>query len=217
MDTGRVSNASERSSRFSPRLDRPGTRPPVGPLQFPAVPRPGQERLQCRRQPFGCRRCLLKGCECWFRPRRPRARYCSDGCRQAARRWQRWRAGQEYRASEQGKERRRAQSRRYRERLRQRHAAMAEVVAAAEQPREGQRLPANSHDLPDFSVRACDRPGCYELFVPTPRSPQQRFCSCSCRQALRRVRQRESRQLARRRRGVRPRSRRWHDSPTAPK
>jgi hypothetical protein len=40
--------------------------------------------------------------------------------------------------------------------------------------------------------RPCQRPGCYELFLVQPRSPGQRFCSCPCRQALRRVLDREA-------------------------
>jgi hypothetical protein len=44
------------------------------------------------------------------------------------------------------------------------------------------------------------------LFVPARRCPHQRFCSCLCRQALRRVIQREARWGRRRKRG--PSSRR---------
>jgi hypothetical protein len=39
----------------------------------------------------------------------------------------------------------------------------------------------------------CDRPGCYERFQPTRRSPLQRFCSHECRRALERVLERERR------------------------
>ena len=63
----------------------------------------------------------------------------------------------------------------------------------------GQRpaeIPENSCGLP------CHRPGCYVLFRPSPRSPDQHFCSSSCRQALRRVRQREARLRRRRRQGA---------------
>jgi hypothetical protein len=45
---------------------------------------------------------------------------------------------------------------------------------------------------------SCDRPGCYELFMRTPRSPAQRFCARPCRRALERVWQRETRWHARR-------------------
>jgi hypothetical protein len=43
----------------------------------------------------------------------------------------------------------------------------------------------------------CARPGCYERFLVTRRSPLQRFCSSSCRLALARVIERERRWRAR--------------------
>jgi predicted nucleic acid-binding Zn ribbon protein len=67
---------------------------------------------------------------------------------------------------------------------------------------EGQR-PARISE--DSCGLPCHRPGCYVLFLPSARSPDQKFCSDSCRQALRRVRQRELRLRQRRRRGVFPR------------
>jgi hypothetical protein len=170
----------------------------VGPLQYPHHRPPGQGLPCARARPHGCRRCLLKGCERWFRPSRPQARYCSPACQRAARQWRRWRAGQRYRATDHGKEHRRDQSQRYRQRQRQRGAP----VAPKEAPPEGQR-PAN---IPhDSSGCPCDRPGCYQLFRLSSRSPDQRFCSPACRQALRRVRQRDVRRQERRRRGARPR------------
>jgi hypothetical protein len=66
------------------------------------------------------RRCLLKGCEQRFPPRQARQRYCSEGCRKAARKWSRWKAQQRYRETAAGKEKRNGQSRRYRERLKSR-------------------------------------------------------------------------------------------------
>jgi hypothetical protein len=44
---------------------------------------------------------------------------------------------------------------------------------------------------------SCDRPGCYEQFVRTRRSPAQRFCARPCRRAMERVWQREARWQAR--------------------
>lgn len=76
------------------------------------------------------RRCLLKGCEQRFRPRRARQRYCSVECGQAARRWSRWKAQQDYRASQAGKEKRNRQSRRYRERVKMRPQAAPEETVA---------------------------------------------------------------------------------------
>jgi hypothetical protein len=148
-------------------------------------------------RPEGClprpRHCLLKGCERLFWPRRVRGHYCSEACRLAARRWQRWQASQRYRETDHGRERRREQSRRYRQRLRERQSASAD----ADPPREGQRIASGSAD---FSMRPCDRPGCYELFPLPYEHSCKRFCSVACRLALRRVLNREARYRARRRR-----------------
>ena len=43
----------------------------------------------------------------------------------------------------------------------------------------------------DCDFFRCERPGCEEWFIRTSHSPCQRFCSPSCRQALRRVLERE--------------------------
>jgi len=94
--------------------------------------------------------------------------------------------------AEKGQARRCEQSRRYRERVRQRREA---EQSAAKEPCEGQR-PAVSG-----KKSSCARPGCYDLFVRSPRSPHQRFCSCLCRKALRRVLQREARWAKRRKHG----------------
>jgi hypothetical protein len=146
-------------------------------------------------RPEGCchrpRRCLLKGCERRFWPRRPQTRYCSEACQEAARLWRQRKASQRYRATENGKAQRCEQSQRYRQRCRERQPASADTEAA----REGQR-PAPASE--DFPTRRCDRPGCYEHF-PVKHEPScQRFCSVACRLALRRVLDREARYRARR-------------------
>lgn len=74
------------------------------------------------------RRCLLKGCEHRFQPRQANQRYCSEGCRQAARKWSRWKAQQRYRDTTAGKRKRNGQSRRYRDRVRSRPPADSEMV-----------------------------------------------------------------------------------------
>ena len=132
---------------------------------------------------LGRRFCLLKGCENSFRPRHPFSRYCSSACRKAARRWWRREANCRYRASEQGKCRRRAQACRYRERMRRRRCADSSSSAG------GEGYP----HLEEGTTSPCQRPGCYEAFVKTTRSPFQKFCSAECRQALRRVLIRERR------------------------
>jgi hypothetical protein len=69
----------------------------------------------------------LKAAGSAFDPIR-RQRYCSERCREAARKWSRWKAQQRYRATTAGKERRNGQSLRYRERVRSRKPAESEAV-----------------------------------------------------------------------------------------
>jgi hypothetical protein len=148
-------------------------------------------------RPEGCRgrarRCLLKGCERLYWPRHWRSHYCSDACREAGRRWRRWQASQRYRATPKGKEQRREQSRRRRQRLREREVASADAGTV----REGQRIATAGNN--SFE-RPCDRPGCYQLFTRPQEPSSKRFCSVACCLALRRVLDRETRYLARRRR-----------------
>lgn len=178
-----------------PRLDLRGAQPPVGPSNHPAEARCAQAkkrtgRTRARRP--RARLCLLKGCERSFRPLVPQQRYCSLACRQAAACWRRWRAQKKYRTTEKGKQRRQAQSHRRRERIRDRRKQgqdqrLSNESGPAPPLRVGNPPGANSE------VSACDRPGCYELFARERRSPLQRFCSCGCRNALRRVVEREIR------------------------
>ena len=44
-----------------------------------------------------------------------------------------------------------------------------------------------------FFDGCCDRPGCYECFLRSRRSPLQRFCSQACQRAMERVWERERR------------------------
>jgi len=77
------------------------------------------------------RGCLLKGCEQRFRPGHARQRYCSAGCREAARRWSEWKAQQKYRVTAACKQKRNEQSRRYRERVKERKPPEKEAVPEA--------------------------------------------------------------------------------------
>ena len=87
----------------------------------------GLRRKRPARRPR-TRHCLLKGCEQRFRPRHTRERYCSDGCRVAARAWSEWKARQTYRSTAAGKQKRNGQSRRYRERIKDRKRPEKEAV-----------------------------------------------------------------------------------------
>jgi hypothetical protein len=108
----------------------------MGPPENPTYPPPNQERTRCqqRKRPTRrprTRRCLLKGCENRYRPQRAWQRYCSVGCRVAARAWSGWKAQERYRATPAGQEKRRAQSRRYRERVRRRQEHTLETAEEA--------------------------------------------------------------------------------------
>jgi len=104
----------------------------MGPPENPASPAPKQaaRRRQLARRPR-TRRCLLKGCEQPFHARQAQQRYCSEGCRAAAREWSRWKAQQRYRATRAGQQKRNGQSRRYRERVRSRKPPEPEAVGEA--------------------------------------------------------------------------------------
>src|ERR1039458_10156979 len=94
---------------------------------------PTEPKICCARQGAvgRSRRCLLKGREQRFWPRHARQRYCSDGCRKAARAWSRWKAQERYRVTATGKQKRNGQSRRYRERVRNRNPPAGEAVPDA--------------------------------------------------------------------------------------
>ena len=85
-----------------------------------------------RRRRWPCRprkrRCLLKGCEQRFRPGQARQRYCSKQCREAARKWSRWKDQQRYRKTAAGRQKRNGQGRRYRERVKSRKPPEPEAV-----------------------------------------------------------------------------------------
>ena len=103
--------------------------PPMGPPESPTGHSENQEgrRKRLARRPRA-RRCLLKGCEQRFHPRQARQRYCSEGCRGAARKWSRWKAQERYRETVAGQQKRNGQSRRYRERAKTRKPAQPEAV-----------------------------------------------------------------------------------------
>lgn len=87
----------------------------------------GLRRRRPARRPR-TRHCLLKGCEQRFRARHARQRYCSNGCRAAAREWSEWKARQTYRSTAAGKQKRNGQSRRYRERTKDQKQSVKEAV-----------------------------------------------------------------------------------------
>ena len=102
----------------------------MGPPESPAANPENQEAGRRKRLPRRprLRSCLLKGCEQRFHPRQARQRYCSEGCREAARKWSRRRAQERYRETAAGQQKRNGQSRRYRERVKSRKPPEPEAV-----------------------------------------------------------------------------------------
>src|ERR1700728_1271733 len=103
----------------------------MGPPESPTRPRKRQAAGRRKRRRPRPRRCLLKGCEHVFRPQRASEHYCSAGCREAARKWSRWKAQQKYRTTTGGKRKRNGQSARYRERVKSRKPPTPEAVSEA--------------------------------------------------------------------------------------
>ena len=113
------------------------------------------------------------------------ARYCGAECRRAAKRWRDSKSRRRYRKKESGRRKRREQSRRHRRRQQERKRRGEDVLVAVEAPAWVITQEKRSS--------SCDRPGCYESFERTRRSPLQRFCTGACRRALYRVIERERR------------------------
>jgi len=105
----------------------------MGPPESPTGHLENQEARRRKRLPRRprTRRCLLKGCEQRFHPRQARQRFCSEECREAARKWSRWKAQERYRATTAGKQKRHGQSERYRERVKSRNPPEPEAVSEA--------------------------------------------------------------------------------------
>jgi hypothetical protein len=157
-------------------------------------------------QPTGCRtpsastsrfpprQCLRKGCECVFVPRRWNQRYCRQPeCLrllyrwQAAKRQQRWRSHVENRQQHARAERQRRSRRR--EETQARPPKPSPPVSSEPTPIDApaSRAWSRSKKYPD---NFCDRPGCFDPVRPSRRAPA-RYCGDACRQAVRRVRNRE--------------------------
>jgi hypothetical protein len=148
----------------------------------------GKHRRVARRRRPRPRICLRKGCRRKYQPRRWNQRYCQDPhCQREVKRWQAARR-QAKRRQEARVKARHAQAEKQR-----RHRAKT-TPKAIENP---EVAPARGHAAKIFfPLPFCDRPGCYEPRVTSPRNPA-RYCCATCRQAVRNVRDRERKWLAR--------------------
>jgi hypothetical protein len=160
----------------SPRAFPLGANPPVGACQGKV-----KHRRKARRRRPRPRICLRKGCRCKYLPRSWNQRYCQEPeCRQRVRRWQA--------ARRQAKHRRDAFARiRHAE---AQHARRQRTKAASQDVQNPEVTSARGH-APEVSCSLlCDRPGCYELPVPSIRNSAC-YCCPACRQAVGNVHDRE--------------------------
>jgi len=166
-----------------------GAVPPVG--QEDPTSGPGRRK----RRRFPPRICLRKGCGRRFDPRSWNQRYCPDpDCRRKVRQWQDRKRQQRRRSTEEGKKAHREAENRRRKRDRE-----AREAAAREQSDRPPKLPRGHGAKGKIT---CDRPGCYHPPRPSING-QARYCGVSCRQALRRVLDRERKWLLRKTRAGR--------------
>lgn len=141
--------------------------------------------------------CLRKDCGRQFQPNRHNQKYCQDPeCLRLLRRWQAAKRQQRRRAHPDVRQQH-ADAQRER-RARQREECRCQETATAAEP---ELIPAEQSSRAwsrsnVFSRPFCDRPGCYEPVRTSYRAPA-RYCSNACRQAVRRVRDRERKWLRR--------------------
>ena len=147
------------------------------------------------------RRCLRKGCNKVFQPRRWNQRYCQEQqCMQQLRRWQAAKRQQRHRAKLENRQRhRQAEQQRRRRQRAQRSPRSQTAIGSREKPASSIIRPAANawSRRRRFSADFCDRPGCYEPRRPC-RNGQARYCSDGCRQAVQRVHDRERKWRSRR-------------------
>jgi hypothetical protein len=135
---------------------------------------------RCRRP--RTRVCLRKGCGRKYQPRRWNQHYCQDPeCLRLVRRWQAAKRQAKRRQDEAAKSQHAEAERVRRERS----------PSSPQAPKPPEIVAARGHAARIFSPTSmCDRPGCHEPAWKLGRS-QGRYCSSACRQAVRRVVDRE--------------------------
>ena len=156
--------------------------------------------LTSRKRRLGLRVCLRNECGCVFQARCWNQRYCQDPeCLRLVRRWQ---ASKRQRQCRQNAE----QRERHCEAERQRRTRRREQAFSSACASENGSLESSPTKLAEnagawsrsekFSEDFCDRVGCYDPVRRSSRA-QARYCGDACRQAMRRVLDRERKWLRR--------------------
>ena len=155
------------------------------------------QRSRITASPLRPRICLRKGCGCVYHPRCWNQRYCQQAdCLREVRRWQAAKRQRFHRRLPANRKRHavaEAQRRcdRATQRARRDAVAVEKTIVQAAAWSRSKTIPA------EF----CDRPGCYEPLPGDSRAPT-RYCGADCRQAVRRVLDRERKWLTRNGYGV---------------
>jgi hypothetical protein len=143
--------------------------------------KPNRGRRASPRRPRA-RICLRKGCGRKYEPRRPNQRYCQDPeCQRLVKRWQAAKRQAKRRQNDAAKA----------EHTEAERARRQRATSSSQAPKPSAIAAARGHAARIFSPTSlCDRPGCHE---PPPKSGrnQTRYCCSACRQAVRRVVDRE--------------------------
>lgn len=147
-----------------------------------------------KRGRFPPRTCLRQDCNCVFLPGHWNQRYCREP--DCARRLRRWQAAKRQRNHRSDPENRRKHAEAERQRRRRRREVDRVRIAVSSPCSHTSnrdfaepvlRAWSRSETIPD---NFCDRPGCYKPVRPSCRAPAH-YCSDECRQAMRRVLERE--------------------------
>ena len=152
-------------------------------------------------QPLGVRVCLRKGCGRKYQPRRWNQRYCENpDCRKEVARWQAAKRQQKRRSRPAVRQQRAAAERQRRaachEARREARCRLVSSRAACRSPAVPQPTPRAWSRRRKNSAPFCDRPGCYQP-QRVVCCGQAGYCHGDCRQAMRRVFDRERKYLRR--------------------
>jgi hypothetical protein len=155
---------------------------------------------QQRQRRLGLRVCLRQGCGCVFPARCWNQRYCQDPqCLRLVRRWQAAKRQSRRRQQAEHRQRHREAERQRRERRREQSSSLAcpaENGGCESSPAPVAQNAGAWSRSKNFSADFCDRVGCYDSVRPSSRA-QARYCGDECRQAMRRVLDRERKWLRR--------------------
>jgi len=148
---------------------------------------PNCRRRTCPRRPRP-RVCLRKGCGRRYVPRRWNQRYCQDPeCLRLVRRWQAARRQAKRRQDDAAKA----------QHAKDEQARRRRVLSLPQPSKIPEVAAARGHAANIlFPTTLCDRPGCHESPLKSGRH-QASYCCAACRQAVRRVRDRERKWLLR--------------------